>query len=161
HGNASIHGRADAVIRGRDPCGELDVQPMIREVGRRADLFDLFSLDARSTGRRLRATLWDQALALLPRFGWNDGGCVLLALAPSRLLAGHAHRRVAVIAPERGPWVQHALIEVRLAGLPWYIDAGGAAMRHEVTSRHRVREGFQAPVIVGLADAPMHPDTPT
>ncbi len=122
-------------------------------------LVRLLHENPRAAGRLVHAAVWtDEALALLGGCGWNDGGCVLLTSALSRLLAGQAHRTVALLG--RGPWAQHALVEVALDGGAWCLDSDGAATRDEVLHHWRTVERVSDPILVELDDALIHPETP-
>ncbi|WP_433716986.1 hypothetical protein ACQP2U_42395 (plasmid) [Nocardia sp. CA-084685] len=144
------------------------ITPIPRDIGFRSDddgttegargLHEALQRAPHFTGQTLSGLLWtDEALALLDGYGWNDGGCVILARALSALLEPVPHELVAVISDKNPRFVQHALVSFEAGGKAWFLDANGTSTLDEVM---RADERIIAPRIVRLAEAALDPEIP-
>lgn len=94
---------------------------------RTGSALELFSADPRGYGRRLRRVLWsDDTLRMLPddgqAYGWNDGGCLVLADALVSLFAP-----VAEIVPIMRYGSEYGDHYVTRVGA-WHLDGAGAQL---------------------------------
>ncbi len=117
--------------------------------------------DAAGYGRALRRALWtDEALALLPGdYGWNDGGCLLLADAMCLLLGNDA--RLMAVVGNGTSLGQHFLVRVSLRHHDdWYLDGDGATRTATMLRRWEDVELIRGPRLVPAANAVRSPGTP-
>ncbi len=121
---------------------------------------DVVRADPARYGRMLRRALWtDEALALLPGdYGWNDGGCLLLADALCSLLGADA-RLIAVVG--NGTLTgQHFAVQVSVRFENWYLDADGAARHDTLVRRWERVERVRGARLTPAANATLCPGTP-
>ncbi len=109
--------------------------------------------DAAGYGRALRRALWtDAALDLLPGpYGWNDGGCGLLADALLSLV-GDDGRLMAIVG--NGTTIaQHFAVQVNLRHGDWYLDGSGATRFDTLLRRWERVEGIHGARLTPAANA--------
>ncbi len=123
-------------------------------------MVDLVRAGPVAFGRRLSRVLWtDEALALLPgAYGWNDGGCLLLADA-LHLLLGDDGRLMAIVG--NGTLVgQHFVVHVGTRHDDWYLDADGAARHGTLRRRWEQVERVHGARVTPAANATVFHGTP-
>jgi hypothetical protein len=94
---------------------------------------------AQRLSRRMKSILWtDATLALLPGYGWNDGGCAILALALLKYFG--VGQLVGVWSgrdwPLSGSVLEHVVLKVGNV----YLDGEGVSTEAALLERWRVKE---------------------
>ncbi|MFG3710948.1 hypothetical protein [Micromonospora sp. NPDC047730] len=110
----------------------------------------------RRFGYALRRALWThEAMALLPGpYGWNDGGCLLLAEGLVELLGREARVRAVV----RGGtlYAQHFVVQEGR----WHLDADGACLEGTLLRRWEEQELVPSPRTAPLRAVDISAGTP-
>lgn len=93
---------------------------------------------------RLKHVLWsDEALALIPDFGWTDGGCRSLMKAFLLWLGPNELRPYQIVKTHEQHHSEHAFVQVGR----WFLDGDGVSGFYEMQYRWRFEEGFSDVII--------------
>lgn len=121
----------------------------------------LLRRDPDAAGQRLRGVIWtDEAVSLIGReYGWNDGGCLVLADALSELMPQQAHR-MAIVMQGRGKVGQHFVVRVDTNRGPRYVDGDGVNTSQRLLARLRQFYGRMGePQLVDIAESEISAET--
>lgn len=103
---------------------------------------------------QLNKMLWsDEALALIPDFGWNDGGCRSLMKAMTIWLGAENARPHQLVKSNHQFHSEHAFVQVG----PWFLDADGVSSWLEMEHRWLYDERLPL-VIIRPFDPETEPD---
>lgn len=103
---------------------------------------------------RLKQVLWsDEALALIPDFGWNDGGCRSLMKAFILWLGRDELRTYQIVKKPEQHHSEHAFVQVGR----WFLDGDGVSGFAQMEHRWRFEERLSG-VIIREFDPDTEPD---
>lgn len=103
---------------------------------------------------RLKRVLWsDEALALLPECGWNDGGCRSLMKAFSLWFGRDELRTYQIVKIEEQKHSEHAFVQVG----NWFLDGDGVSGLYKMEHRWLFEERLPG-VIIREFDPDTEPD---
>lgn len=104
--------------------------------------------------RQLKEFLWSsEALALIPDFGWNDGGCRSLMKAFQIWLGGANTIPHQLVKRPNQYHAEHAFVQVGR----WFLDGDGVSSTEEMEIRWFIEEGFPE-VFIRPFDPSSEPD---
>jgi hypothetical protein len=93
---------------------------------------------------QLKQVLWsDEALALIPDFGWNDGGCRSLMKAFLLWLGRDELRTYQIVKTPEQHHSEHAFVQVG----PWFLDGDGVSGFAQMKYRWQFEERLPDVVI--------------
>lgn len=93
---------------------------------------------------RLKNVLWsDETLALIPDFGWNDGGCRSLMRAFIIWFDSEELRTYQIVTSPDHYHSEHAFVRIG----DWFLDGDGVSGFDEMEHRWLFEEGFPSVII--------------
>lgn len=93
---------------------------------------------------KLKNALWsDAALALIPDFGWNDGGCRSLMKAFILWFGAEYVRTYQIVKTSEQFHSEHVFVRVG----DWFLDGDGVSGFNEIKNRWLFEEGLPSVII--------------